>query len=87
MMSDDLKLSLKRMIIEAANLEDVEPAEIEDDQPLFVEGLGLDSIDALELSVALESRFGINISDTDTAKTAFASIDALAEYVTKQRKK
>lgn len=86
-MSDDLKLSLKRMIIEAANLEDVEPAEIEDDQPLFVEGLGLDSIDALELSVALESRFGINISDTDTAKTAFASIDALAEYVTKQRKK
>ncbi len=86
-MSDDLKLSLKRMIIEAANLEDVEPAEIENDQPLFVEGLGLDSIDALELSVALESRFGINISDTDTAKTAFASIDALAEYVTKQRKK
>ncbi|MFO8071295.1 MAG: phosphopantetheine-binding protein [Polyangia bacterium] len=86
-MSDDLKLDLKRMIVEAANLEDVEPGEIEDDQPLFVEGLGLDSIDALELSVALESRFGINISDTDTAKTAFASIDSLADYVTKQRKK
>ena len=82
-----LKLELKEMIIKAANLEDVEPDEIEDDQPLFVEGLGLDSIDALELSVALEADYGINIADTDTAKAAFASIDALAAYVEKHRKK
>lgn len=84
---DDLKLELKKLIIKAANLEDVEPDEIEDDQPLFVEGLGLDSIDALELSVALEADYGINISDTDTARAAFASIDTLADFVSKNRKK
>lgn len=84
---DALKAELKQMIIKAANLEDVEPGEIENDQPLFVEGLGLDSIDALELSVALETNYGINISDSDTAKAAFASIDALASFVTENRKK
>lgn len=84
---DDLKVQLKDMIIKAANLEDVSPDDIQDDQPLFVEGLGLDSIDALELSVALESNYGINISDTDTAKAAFASIDALAAFVAEHRKK
>jgi acyl carrier protein len=83
----DLKLELKKLIIRAANLEDVDPTEIEDDQPLFVEGLGLDSIDALELSVALEADYGINIADTDTARAAFASIDTLAEFVSKNRKK
>ena len=83
----ELKTELKNMIIKAANLEDVEPDEIEDDEPLFVEGLGLDSIDALELSVALETDYGINISDSDTAKAAFASIDALAKFVSENRKK
>ena len=84
---DELKLELKGIIIKAGNLEDVEPGEIENDQPLFVEGLGLDSIDALELSVALETNYGINISDTDTARAAFASIDTLAEFVQKNRTK
>ena len=84
---DKLKLELKEMIIKAANLEDVDPGEIEDDQPLFVEGLGLDSIDALELSVALETNYGINISDSDTAKAAFVSIDALAQFVSENRSK
>ena len=84
---EKLKLELKQMIIKAANLEDVAPEEIENAAPLFVEGLGLDSIDALELSVALDSNYGINISDTDTAKAAFASIDALSAYVDKNRKK
>jgi acyl carrier protein len=83
----ELKTELKEMIIKAANLEEVTPEEIEDDQPLFVEGLGLDSIDALELSVALEANYGINISDSDTAKAAFASIDSLAEFVLANRKK
>lgn len=82
---DPLKRELKELIIRAANLDDVTPEEIEDDQPLFVEGLGLDSIDALELSVALEAQYGINISDSDTAKAAFASIDALAHFVSEQR--
>lgn len=82
---DPLKLELKELIIRAANLDDITPSEIEDDQPLFVEGLGLDSIDALELSVALEAQYGINISDSDTAKAAFASIDTLAKFVTENR--
>ena len=83
----DLKTQLKEIIIKAANLEDVAPADIDDTQPLFVEGLGLDSIDALELSVALETNFGINLSDSETARTAFASIDALAAFVTAHRSK
>ncbi len=84
---EELKRELKELIIKAANLEDVEVDEIEDDQPLFVEGLGLDSIDALELSVSLETSYGINISDSDTAKAAFASVDALAQFVEANRKK
>ena len=84
---NELKLELKKLILKAANLEDVEPDEIEDDAPLFVEGLGLDSIDALELSVALETEYGINISDSDTARAAFASIDTLSEFVVNNRTK
>jgi len=83
----DLKTQLKEIIIKAANLEDVTPADIDEAQPLFVEGLGLDSIDALELSVALEANFGINISDTETARAAFASIDALSQFVSEHRTK
>ena len=81
----ELKLELKELILKAAGLEDVSPGEIQDDQPLFVEGLGLDSIDALELSVALEAKYGINISDSDTAKAAFSSINSLSEFVSKHR--
>jgi acyl carrier protein len=84
---NELKLELKKLILKAANLDDVEPDEIEDDAPLFVEGLGLDSIDALELSVALESQYGINISDSDTARAAFASINTLSEFVVNNRTK
>ncbi len=84
---NQLKLDLKTLIIKTSNLDDVEPEEIEDDQPLFVEGLGLDSIDALELSVALELGYGVSISDSDTAKAAFASINTLAEFVTANRSK
>jgi acyl carrier protein len=83
----DLKLDLKEMIIETSNLDDVEPEEIGDDQALFVEGLGLDSIDALELTVALELAYGVSITDSDTAKAAFASINTLADYVTQHRVK
>ena len=84
---DDLKLELKQLIIKAANIEDMEPEEIDDAEPLFVEGVGLDSIDALELSVALELKYGINISDTEVAKAAFTSVNALEQFVAKNRLK
>ena len=83
----DLKLDLKEMIIETSNLDDIAPEEIGDDEALFVEGLGLDSIDALELTVALELAYGVSITDSDTAKAAFASINTLADYVTQHRSK
>ncbi len=84
---DDLKQELKELIIKCANLEEMTPDEIEDGEPLFVEGLGLDSIDALELSVGLELNYGINISDSDVAKAAFQSVDTLSQFVTENRKK
>ncbi len=72
---------LKKMIIETLRLEDLTVAEIENDAPLFREGLGLDSIDALELVVAIEKIFNIIIEDEDVGKTAFASINALAKFI------
>jgi acyl carrier protein len=72
---------LKKMIIETLNLEEVAPGEIDNDAPLFREGLGLDSIDALELVVAIEKVFNIIIEDEDVGKRAFASINALAHFV------
>lgn len=72
---------LKKMIIETLMLEDITVAEIENDALLFREGLGLDSIDALELVVAIEKIFNIIIEDEDVGKTAFASINALAKFI------
>lgn len=72
---------LKKMIIDTLMLEDITVAEIENDAPLFREGLGLDSIDALELVVAIEKIFNIIIEDEDVGKTAFASINALAKFI------
>ncbi|MEA2625469.1 MAG: acyl carrier protein [Candidatus Binatota bacterium] len=78
---DELKQSLKRLLIEGLRLEEMRAEEIEDDAPIFVEGLGLDSVDALELVVLVEEKFNIQIPDEDVGKRAFASINALAEYV------
>ena len=72
---------LKKMIIDTLMLEDITIAEIENNAPLFREGLGLDSIDALELVVAIEKIFNIIIEDEDVGKTAFASINALARFI------
>lgn len=69
------------MIIETLNLEEITPEEIDNDAPLFRDGLGLDSIDALELVVAIEKIFRIIIEDEDVGKRAFASINALARFV------
>jgi acyl carrier protein len=78
----DLKRELKELIITTLSLEDVTPESIDDAAPLFGAGLGLDSIDALELAVVLERHFGVAIPDEDVAKKAFASIDALAAFIT-----
>jgi acyl carrier protein len=78
----DLKLQIKELIISALELEDLGPENIEDGAPLFGEGLGLDSIDALELGVALKKRFGVKFSaDTGENRKHFASVDALAAYI------
>ncbi len=69
------------MIIDTLKLEDITIEDIEDDAPLFKEGLGLDSIDALELVVAIEKLFNVIIEDEDVGKRAFASINALARFI------
>ena len=78
---DELKRSLKTLLVEGLKLETVRPEDIQDSEPIFVEGLGLDSIDALELVVLVEERFGVSIPDEEVGKLAFASIDALADFV------
>ncbi|MCX7805864.1 MAG: phosphopantetheine-binding protein [Planctomycetota bacterium] len=83
----DLMDELKTRIVQALKLEDVRPDTIGDDDPLFGEGLGLDSIDALELAVMLEREYGILIKDMETGRKAFASVRSLAQFVTENRKK
>ena len=77
---------LKSKIIGALSLERVQPSDIKDDQPLFGTGLGLDSIDALELVALLEQDYGILIDERSVADKAFASMRALAEFVSTNRK-
>jgi acyl carrier protein len=72
---------LKRLIVDSLHLEDVRPEDIDADAPLFGAGLGLDSVDALELVVALEKRFGIRTESQEIGREAFRSVRALAEHV------
>ena len=83
---NELKEQLKAQIIEHLNIDDVDITEIGDDDPLFNEGLGLDSIDALEIIVLLEKEYGIVISNTRDGKEYFATISTLADFVEKNRK-
>lgn len=83
---EELKTQLKQQIIDALNLEDITPADIDNEAPLFGEGLGLDSIDALEIILVLERHHGIHISNPAEARPIFKSINALAEFVTANRK-
>jgi acyl carrier protein len=83
---DALKEDLKKQIIEQLNLEDITPADIADDSLLFnEEGLGLDSIDALELIVLLEKYHGIQVTKPEEGKEAFKSINTMAEYIRKRK--
>ncbi len=79
-MANSLKDKVKALIIRRLKLE-IAPEEIEDDAPLFGAGLGLDSIDALELVVGLEKEFGIKIEDEEVGREAFASVNALVRFI------
>ena len=76
-----LHRKVKELIIERLQLEGMTPDEIEDGAPLFGEGLGLDSIDALELVIGIEKTFGVRIQDEDVGAKAFASVDALVAFL------
>ena len=82
MQEQSIEERLKTLIVEALMLEDVKPAEIEDEAPLFVEGLGLDSIDALELAMAIHQEFGVKTSAEDERnREIFYSVKSLAEFI------
>ena len=83
---ESLIQELKTKIISALHLDSVKPGDIKEEEPLFGTGLGLDSIDALELVVMLERSYGIVIQERDVAEKAFASVRALGEFVSSQRK-
>lgn len=82
MTNEECRKSLKIHIVEDLRLGDVEPASIDDNSPLFGdEGLGLDSLDAVELVVLIEKRYGVKITNAEEARTVFETIATLAEYI------
>jgi acyl carrier protein len=86
MSTNSLSDQLKTIIIEELNLEDIDPQDIGDDDPLFgEEGLGLDSLDAVELVVLVQKHFGVEIRDMDEGREALASIAALADFITTRK--
>lgn len=80
-MTTDLRRKLKELLIERLKFEDMTPDDIPDEEPLFAGGLGLDSIDALEIVVMLESEFGIKVKNEGSARDSFKSIATLADFV------
>lgn len=84
---EELIQELKGHIIEVLNLEDMTPADIENDAPLFGEGLGLDSIDALELIVMMEKEYGIKLKNPAEGKEIFKSVNVMAQYINDHRTK
>lgn len=82
----DLKLRVKEMIIDRLKLEGMTPDQIGDQTPLFGEGLGLDSIDALELVLGIEQVFGVKIEDEASGTKAFRSVEALTTFIAEHRK-
>ncbi len=84
---EELIYTLKQQIIDALNLEEVTPEDIDENAPLFGDGLGLDSIDALELIVILDKYYGIKLANPAAGKAIFQSVASIADYVSKNRTK
>ncbi|MCQ2284656.1 MAG: phosphopantetheine-binding protein [Bacteroidales bacterium] len=84
---EQLVEELKKEIIDVLNLEGMTPADIDENAPLFGEGLGLDSIDALELIVLMEKNYGIKLANANEGKEIFKSVHVMAEYITAHRTK
>ena len=82
----EIKKVLKERLVEDLSLEDITPDEIKDNEVLFGEGLGLDSLDAVEIVVILQRQFGLEVKDLENRKDVFHSIDSLAKYVCEKRK-
>ncbi len=83
--TEELILQLKKLIIERLKLEEISPEDIGTDDPLFGEGLGLDSIDALELVLGLEKQYGVIIPDAEVGQQVFQSVRTIAQYVVDNR--
>ena len=83
----ELIATLKVQIIEQLNLQHLKPEDIGDDQPLFVEGLGLDSIDALELIVLLQQKYGIKLANPQDGPLVFKTVKSIADYITEHKAK
>ena len=85
-MTQNLESELKELIVDALMLEDMSAQDIDSDEPLFVEGLGLDSIDALELAMAIDKKYGVRIkADDEQNKAIFSNVKSLAAYVGQHR--
>lgn len=84
---EELIVGLKEQIIDALNLEEITPEDIDNEAPLFGEGLGLDSIDALELIVILDKFYGIKLANPAEGKAIFKNINTIADYIAKNRTK
>ncbi len=85
-MAEELIETVKQMIIDALRIEGMAPADIDTDAPLFGEGLGLDSIDVLQLVVAMEKQFGVVVPDAATGTKVFQSVRTMAAYIAENRK-
>lgn len=84
MAADAVRHKLKELIVEELNLEGKSPDEIDDAAPLFGDGLGLDSLDALQLAVAIEESFGVRVPEGEEARPIFASVNALVQHIVKE---
>lgn len=83
---EDIRITLKQQIIDSLNLQGMKPEEIDNDAPLFGDGLGLDSIDSLELMVLLERNYGIKIEDAREGRKILTSVNTMADYIQHNRK-
>lgn len=84
---DTIKVMLKTLLVESLSLEELEPSDIEDDVELFGEGMGLDSLDAVEIVVMLQRHFGVEVKTADQSREVFQSINTLAHYVLEHHQK